>query len=491
LAIPLAEGPNILTATATTTAGTAGTSSIQVTLDTTPPHVTITNPPDQFVTTSASITVGGSINDIVVGTVNAAQAQVTVNGTVAQVSNRMFLANNIALNLGSNVIQAVGRDQAGNAATTQITVTRQAPAAQPLISLVSGDGQTGTIGSLLPSPLVVAVKDASGNPVPSQQVIFKVDQNNGMVASGGSPAATVVATTNSAGQAQAQWTLGGRAGAGGNTVEAYAVGFSGTALFTASGTQGPAGMIVIDTGNNQTGAINQPLPKPLIAVVVDAGNNRLAGVPVTFTVKQGGGNIAGQQSTTVTSDPDGRVSATLTLGFQEGNLNNRVDASVSSSQGLPAVFTASGRSAGPPPKTVISGLVLDNSNQPIPGVTIRAVLTNLLNSNSGSVPAAATVQTNAQGQFSIGPAPVGFVKLLVDGSTAQKAGTYPTLDYDIVTIAGQLNTLGLPIFLLPLTTVNQLCVTPRWCTGTYRRKCSRVGASVPPTTERLCPQNRA
>ncbi len=437
-----------------------------MTLDTTPPRVTITNPPDQFVTTNASVTVSGSINDIVVGTVNAAQAQVTVNGTAAQVYNRMFLSSNIPLQIGVNTIQAVGRDQAGNAATTQITVTRQAPAAQPQITLISGDGQAGTINSVLPTPLVVALKDASGNPVANQPVIFKVDQNNGMLASGGQSAATVVATTDSSGQAQAQWTLGGRAGFGGNTVEAYSVGFNGTALFTASGTQGPAGMIVIDTGNNQTGEIGKPLPKPIIAVVVDSGNNRLANVPVTFTVRQGGGSIGGQQSTTVTSDSDGRVSATPTLGFQEGDLNNRVDATYAFSQGVPAIFTASSRAAGPASRTTIKGVVLDNSNQPLSGVTIRAVLTNLLNSNSGSVPAAATVQTDAQGFFSISPAPIGFVKLLIDGSTVRTGNKYPTLDYDMVTIAGQTNTLGLPVFLVPLSPTNQLCVSPTTGGGT-------------------------
>src|SRR5207244_9571740 len=56
LALPLAEGPNIITATATA-GGAVGTASIEVTLDTTPPHVTITSPPDGFVTTDGLISV--------------------------------------------------------------------------------------------------------------------------------------------------------------------------------------------------------------------------------------------------------------------------------------------------------------------------------------------------------------------------------------------------------------------------------------------------
>ncbi len=188
-------------------------------------------------------------------------------------------------------------------------------------------------------------------------------------------------------------------------------------------------MIVVDSGNNQTGAVNQAMPKPLIAVVVDAGHNRLVGVPVTFTVKQGGGSFGGDPSLTVTTDPDGRAAATLTAGFQEGNSKQHGHtADFAGDTAFPASFTASGLGPGDPAKTVISGLVLDNSNQPIPGVTIRAVLTNVLNSNMGAVQATATVQTDAKGQFTIYNAPVGYVKLLVDGSTAvAAAGTFPTL----------------------------------------------------------------
>ena len=90
---------------------------------------------------------------------------------------------------------------------------------------------------------------------------------------------TVIANTDAQGRAQVSWTLGERAGAGGNTLEAYSVGYNGTAIFTATGIQGQPGRIVIDSGNSQIGAVGQTLSKPLIAVVVDAGNNRLANVP--------------------------------------------------------------------------------------------------------------------------------------------------------------------------------------------------------------------
>jgi len=465
VALPLAEGPNIITASASNANG-VGTASIEVTLDTTPPHVTLTSPQDGFVTTDTAISAAGIVNDIVVGTVNDQQAQVTVNSAAAQVANRTFLAPDLPLSLGLNVIQAVATDRVGNSATTQIKVTRVTPSAQPRIQLTSGNNQFGTIGSVLSAPLVVALADAAGNPVPNKPVIFKVTQNDGMVSAGGTAAPSAVATTDTNGKAQVQWTLGMRAGAGSNTVEAYAVGFGGTAVFTASGALGAAGKIVIDTGNNQIGAIGGPLPKPFIAVVVDDGNNRLAGVAVTFAVQQGGGSFGGQSTVTVNSDSDGRVAAILTLGLQEGNENNVVSADFASNQGLASAFTASGRAPGDQAGTTISGVVLDNSNAPIPGVTMRALLTNVAHSNAAAVQSVPAVQTDTQGQFTISQAPVGFVKLISDGSTVQLTGSYPSLEYDLVTVAGQNTTVGQPIYLLPLSTANQLCVTPATGGGT-------------------------
>ena len=458
VALPLAEGPNVVTASATTQAGATGTASAQVTLDTTPPRVTITSPPDGFVTTAEKISVAGSINDIVVGTVNEEQAQVAVNGAQAEVANRTFLAPDVPLAVGENVIKAVGRDRVGNSFTTLVTVTRQATT-QARIILVSGNNQAGQVGAQLAAPLVVSLKDEAGQPAAGKTVVFKVTQNDGMVSAGGDPAPTILATTNAQGEARGNWKLGLRAGAGGNSVDAYAVGFEGTAIFNASGAQGQAGKVIVDTGNDQLGVINKPLPKPLIAVVTDEGHNRLADVPVTFTVKEGGGSFDGNTTFTVKTDSDGRAAATLTLGMQEGNANNLVEVNFPSNTGFPASFTASGRAPGNPAETTIKGVVLDNSNVPIPGVTVRAVLTNVVTSNGFAVQQAASVQTDAQGQFTITQAPVGFVKLLVDGATATRPGTYPSLEYDMVTVAGQVNTVGSPVFLLPLNEANKLCVT--------------------------------
>lgn len=70
VSVPLNEGPNTVTAVASNSNGSTTSSSIQVTLDTTAPRIEIYSPAANGTTAQATATVGGMVNDIVVGTVN-------------------------------------------------------------------------------------------------------------------------------------------------------------------------------------------------------------------------------------------------------------------------------------------------------------------------------------------------------------------------------------------------------------------------------------
>jgi hypothetical protein len=458
--IPLQEGNNTITAVATNSNNTTSTTSLQVTLDTTPPRVTVASPVENFITTEASIPVSGIVNDIVVGTVNEQQAQVTVNGLNAPVANRTFLSPPIPLQLGPNALQVIARDQTGNQSTATVNIVRQAPAERH-IRLISGNNQTAVIGSQLPQALVVQLLNGA-TPVPNTPVVFKVIANDGFLTPGANQPTTIVVNTNAQGRATAQWTIGNRAGSGNNIVEAYSGEFQGTALFTASGTPRTATRINVDSGMNQFGPVGQRLPLPFIAVVTDSGFNRLPNVPVTFIVREGGGSINGQTSVTTNTDSDGRALAVLTLGSQPGQDNNVVEANFAGNPGAPARFTATAKVPGLPENTSISGVVLDNSNIPIPNVTIRLFQTQQGINNNQPVQVGTPVTTNAQGFFRMIPAPVGFFKLMADGTTAgQGLKQYPTLEYDIVTVSGQDNTVGMPIYLPVLDPAAQICVDPQ------------------------------
>jgi hypothetical protein len=443
-AVSLKEGNNTIICVARDAAGHVGTASITVTLDTMPPRVTIQTPQDGALLTAAPITVTGMINDIVVGTVNVEEARVECNGVSAQVANRAFVAIDVPLQPGPNTLTCTGIDRAGNVDTEHIGVTLDTVTLAK-ITLVSGNNQTAHIEELLPEPLVVALTE-NGAPAPGKPVRFKVLRNNGSLSAGAGSGRTLTVNTDAAGRAEVRFTLGTWAGAGNNQVEATAVGFIGEALFSASALPAGPGLIVVDAGNNQEGIVGQSLPRPFVATVVDRGSNRLGSVPVTFTVTQGNGNLAGQPAVTVTTDSDGRAQVVLTLGPEEGFDNNVVKATFPGNTGGPAVFVASGKIPGNPEDTLLSGVVLDNSNIPIAGVTLHVEGTSL------------TTQSDDQGQFVLQPAPVGHVKLIADGATTQRPGAWPKLEYELVTIPGHNNTLGMPIYLLPLDLPHGLLV---------------------------------
>ncbi|OYV73683.1 MAG: hypothetical protein B7Z72_01955, partial [Gemmatimonadetes bacterium 21-71-4] len=94
---------------------------------------------------------------------------------------------------------------------------------------LSGDGQTATVATLLPSPLVVTVTDAQARPVPGAGVTWSVTSGNGVV----TPASP---TTDSTGTVRATFTVGTIAGA--NQVTASISGVTTTVTFTLTGTPG-------------------------------------------------------------------------------------------------------------------------------------------------------------------------------------------------------------------------------------------------------------
>lgn len=432
--VPLQQGRTVVTAVATSAANHVGTATAILYRDSIAPRVVLHQPLQGTTVYTTPIDVSGMVDDIVVGTINSGQATITVNGIAAEVGNRAWVARNIALTPGPNTLLVTATDQGGNAVSISSTVTYQSIATQPRIVMGSGSGQRASIGADLPQPIVVRLLNAAGMAVTNQLVSFEVVENNGMLRSNGTPSRTLSVRTDAQGNATAIWTLGTRAGAGNQRVVARAAGFAGSVEFNASGNSGAPSLVVVDTGNTQFGAVASPLPRPLIACVVDSGSNRIANVPVTFSVTEGDGSFGGQQSITINTDADGRAWVTPTLGA--AGLHG-FNASVNGAP-VPATFTAVAKVAGPTSATRISGVILDNTDLPVPGVSVRIDGTTLV------------TQANEQGQFTLPGAPVGYVKLIIDGSTSLRSGSWPMLEYAMHTIAGADNTLEMPIHILPI-----------------------------------------
>ena len=87
------------------------------------------------------------------------------------------------------------------------------------------------------------------------------------------------------------------------------------------------------SGDGQEGLVGEQLAKPFVVAVQDENGSALEGVPVTFSVTEGGGTLS---AATETTDANGQAATTLTLGSQPGP--NTVAAAV---EGLePVTFTA-------------------------------------------------------------------------------------------------------------------------------------------------------
>jgi VCBS repeat-containing protein len=195
------------------------------------------------------------------------------------------------------------------------------------IKAFSGDDQTGPAGGTLAQPVVVQVTDRSGRPVASQSVAFAPTSGSGSV----TPASV---TTDNQGKASTAWTLGPAAGPqsltaraeGGDAPEGLDV------ALTAHAVSGAATEIEIASGNEQTGAVNSALPDPLVARVIDAVGNPVAGIEVHWSAS-GGGSISPE---VVVTGADGLAAAERVLGGSSGA--ESAQATAAGLQGSPLTF---------------------------------------------------------------------------------------------------------------------------------------------------------
>ena len=439
--VPLREGTNMLVAIATNANGRTGVDSIEVTRDIVAPIVRITTPRDGFFSANDSIVVAGQVNDIVNG---ATEARVFVNGVEASVTNRTFVLEELHLVRGPNTIEAVARDAVGNESRHSVSVTFQEPVGQR-VSVLSGNGQIGTVNQPLATPLVVVVADDLGNPVAGRIVEFDVTRNNGTLrtAAADEPLRTIRVVTNGSGHASALFTLGDTSGAGNNRVVATALGVTGEVEFCASATPGIPDKILGIGGLDQTGVVGEPLADPLEAMVVDVEGNPLEGIPVTYQVVEifnafvsveKSGNFGGEESVVRLTGSDGIARAVLTLGPNPGVSNNIVEASFEGLVGLEVTFVASGK-APTSGSTLLSGVVLDSGLTAIPGSVITIDGTSL------------STTTNGEGMFLLEDVPVGHIVLHIDPTSSPRPETFPPLSFETVTIAGVNNDIGQPIII--------------------------------------------
>jgi outer membrane protein assembly factor BamB len=211
---------------------------------------------------------------------------------------------------------------ASSPSTTTTYFEETANAGPPAsITAVSGTKQKGTVGTTLPAPIVVSVKDPHGNAVPGITVTFSPKTFGGSF----SPTS---ASTNSLGQASSFYTLPTKASM--LTLSASITGYS--VNISEQSIAGAAASVNLVSGNNQSALPNTLLPQALVVKVEDMYGNVISGATVQFTDNNAGGTLS---SKSVITTSNGQASVTYITPSQAGNVT--ITASVSGA--TPANFS--------------------------------------------------------------------------------------------------------------------------------------------------------
>src|SRR5690349_12382563 len=145
----------------------------------------------------------------------------------------------------------------------------------------SGDNLTGQVGTTLSTPHVVLVTDANGNPVPNVTITWAA------VAGGGSvnPTSSVTGTD---GKTSTTRTLGALPGT--QTTTASASGLT-TVTFSITAQVGGATQMVFADSSVRHDTVGHTIPAALAVKVMDALNNPVQGVTISWAVLNGGGSV--------------------------------------------------------------------------------------------------------------------------------------------------------------------------------------------------------
>lgn len=270
------------------------------------------------------------------------------------------------------------------------------PRVPTAIAAVSGNQQSGPVGTALSAPVIFRVTDGQGG-VPGITVTFSITQGQGGLVS---PSTGV---TGADGQVQTTWTLGGTLG-----TQTFTATVSGLAPATAqaTATAGQPVSVLPLTETTQFVVVGRTVTVQPSIRVTDAFGNPKAGETVRFVLGSSGGTLTGPA--TVTTDATGRATV---QGWQIGlnadlyTLVAEIDlgaSAVFNAFGVPAQIQAiagtgqtanSGTQVSVPPAV----LALRDDGSPLPNVPVTFEVTQ-----GGGFAIGAARTTGANGIATVG-----------------------------------------------------------------------------------------
>jgi len=294
--------------TSISAAAGSATGSTQVTVQQVPTQVIVTFASDTITAYGDTVRATATARDAGGSAIGGVTATWTSsNPAVATVDGSGLMT---AVSEGSTTIRAVSSSLQG-----EKTVQVRQRAARLVVTRQPVGVRAGLAIETQPQ---VEVQDSRGNRVSTDNstVVTASVVGGGTVVAGGvaSSSAGVVTFTNLA--------IGGTAGA--KTLQFSGTSVSSATTSTFTMTFGLPSAVVVVGGNNQIGLAGVALPQPLQAGVRDAFGNAVSGVPVSFSIQQGGGSLSAD---VVTSNASGNASTTYTLSRYAGASSVRVGTS--------------------------------------------------------------------------------------------------------------------------------------------------------------------
>ena len=242
----------------------------------------------------------------------------------------------------------------------------------PVLSVVQGNSQSGTVASVLPQALEVqAIDSYSKAPLQGATVMFS-DGGKG----GSFNPSTVITDQN--GMGSTAYTLPTKSGS--YVLTASATGYA-TGNFTETALPGPASALARWSGNSQSAPVVTTFPSPLVTKAKDTYGNGVPGVAITYTDNGAGGTFSANP---VTTDSNGRAPVKYTTSTKAGSPKIAAKAAGLSSLTFSETVTSgpaanigivSGNNQSAPPNTQLSQplsvKVTDQYGNAVPGVAVK------------------------------------------------------------------------------------------------------------------------
>jgi uncharacterized protein (TIGR03437 family) len=338
---------------------------------------------------------------------------------------------------GTYRLQASGASLTASSGSFNITA-----GSQTSIAVLSGGGQSASVGGPYAAPLQATVADPFGNPVAGVAVTFAAPTNNASVTFGGSATATV--TTSSAGVAESPaMTANGTTGS--FQVTATAAGVPSSAAFTLVNVAGTSSHLAFVQQPTDTAA-GAPMTTVTVQLKDSFGNNvATQGVSVTLQVEPVAGKPSGFTALPIHSTDANGLATFAGLTFtQPGQFvllaqATAVATATSSAFTIRAGAPAKIQATGGTPQTAtiqtafaqqLTAKVLDAFDNPVSGVTVVFTAP----SSGASATLSAPAITDATGQTSV-TATANTVAGLYS-VTASPAGVAASASFSLTNVAG-------------------------------------------------------